>query len=354
MDITPIEAIKLALILRMWKNSNGTENFHGGQMNWITNPALTRIFTRENPTQYISLSLFMELRNRHVVVTGAASGMGRRFALRFLELGARVAAWDINEHGLNSLSEEWRNVCNVEGPVADRRLHTYVCNVASPDAIQHSARETLSDLDHIDIVLNNAGIVSGDWITDLTDEAIERTFAINALAPFRITKAFLPDMITRGNGHIVTIASAGAFLGTPRLSDYCASKSAVAAFDESLRNEMKQRGYPIKTTLVCPFYVDTGMFSGVRTRFSWLLPILKPEKVVERTIRAIQTGRTRLIMPWFIYTIFPLRLLPTRLFDGLVLFFGIMRSMDGFQGRSLPVADTDTDTAADSDSIRRI
>lgn len=321
-------------------------------MNWISNPTLTPIFTLENPTHHSSLSLFMELRNQHVVVTGAASGMGRRFALRFLELGARVAAWDINESGLNSLTEEWAEMCGVERQTTDTRLHTYVCNVASSDAIQHAARDTLCDLDHIDIVLNNAGIVSGNWITDLTDEAIERTFAINALAPFRVTKAFLPDMIKRGNGHIVTIASAAAFLGTPRLSDYCASKSAVAAFDESLRNEMKQRRYPIKTTLVCPFYVDTGMFSGVRTRFRWLLPILKPEKVVERTIRAIQRGQTRLIMPWFIYTIFPLRLLPTGLFDGLVSFFGIMRSMDDFHGRSFP--EPDTDTAADRDSIGKI
>jgi len=319
-------------------------------MNWISNPTLTPIFIRENLTHHISNSLFMELRERHVLVTGAASGMGRRFTLRFLELGARVAAWDINEHGLNSLAEEWQNACNGDRQTTDRHLHTYVCDVASPDAIQLSAEETIRDLDHIDIVLNNAGVVSGNWFTDLTDEALERTFAINALAPFRVTKAFLPNMISRGSGHIVSIASAGAFLGTPRLSDYCASKSALVAFDESLRNEMKQRRYPIKTTLVCPFYVDTGMFSGVRTRFSWLLPILKPEKVVERTIRAIQRGQTRLIMPWFIYSVFPLRLLPTRLFDGVVSFFGIMRSMDDFQGRSFPNADSDPNTAADNKS----
>ena len=85
------------------------------------------------------------------------------------------------------------------------------------------------------------------------------------------------------------------------------------------------------------------MFSGVRTRFSWLLPILKPEKVVERTIRSIQRGQTRLIMPWFIYSVFPLRLFPTRVFDSVASFFGIMRSMDDFQGRSFPNADTATE-----------
>ena len=86
------------------------------------------------------------------------------------------------------------------------------------------------------------------------------------------------------------------------------------------------------TTLVCPFYVDTGMFDGVKTRFSWLLPILSPETVVRRIVSAIENDRRRVVMPWFIYTSWLSRLLPVDWFDGLMAFFGVTHSMDEFRG----------------------
>ena len=258
--------------------------------------------------------------------------MGRLFSLVFLGLGAHVAAWDINAEGLGRLAES----NDPDSGQSESRLHTYVCDVTDQISIGRAAQETLQDLKHVDILLNNAGVVKGKWISELSDEDIETTFAVNALAPFRVTKAFLPEMISRSKGHIVTLASAGGFLGTPKLADYCASKSAAIAFDESLRLEMKHFGYPIKTTLICPFYIDTGMFTGVKTRFSWLLPILTPEFVVKKTVRAIYKGKKRLIMPRFVYSIFLLRVLPVAWFDGLVSFFGISRSMDEFEGHKSP------------------
>ena len=99
-------------------------------------------------------------------------------------------------------------------------------------------------------------------------------------------------MIERNRGHIVTIASAAGLIGVPRLTDYCATKFAAVGLDESLRVELKQRGSAIRTTVVCPYYIDTGMFEGVKTRFSFLLPILKEQKVVDKILRAIE-GESR-------------------------------------------------------------
>ncbi len=263
--------------------------------------------------------------------------MGRLFSLVFLGLGARVAAWDIDADGLDRLAQ----AATTDSDLSTTRLYTYVCDVTDLHSINRASEETLRDLEHVDILLNNAGVVKGNWITELSDEDIERTFAVNALAPFRVTKAFLPHMILRGKGHVVTLASAGGFLGTPKLADYCASKSAAIAFDESLRLEMKQLGHPIKTTLLCPFYVDTGMFSGVKTRFSWVLPILSAEVVVKKSIRAIYHGKKRLIMPRFVYSVLLLRVLPVSWFDGLVSYFGISRSMDDFEGRNKPTSEQD-------------
>jgi all-trans-retinol dehydrogenase (NAD+) len=141
-------------------------------------------------------------------------------------------------------------------------------------------------------------------------------------------------MIADGDGHIVTIASAGGIAGTARLVDYCSSKFAAFGFDESLRLELKRTGAPVRTTIVCPFYINTGMFDGVTSRFGWLIPILEPDDVVRRIVRAIEKDHARLIMPWFVYSTFLVRLLPVPLYDWLCDFFGISRSMDGFKGRT--------------------
>ena len=85
------------------------------------------------------------------------------------------------------------------------------------------------------------------------------------------------------------------------------------------------------TTVVCPYFVDTGMFDGAKTRFAWLLPILRPERVVDRIVRSIQKDRRRLVMPWFVYSAWPSRLLPVSWFDWLMDFFGVSYSMDEFR-----------------------
>ena len=209
-----------------------------------------------------------------------------------------------------------------------------MCDLTDREAIRTTADAVLEAYGHVDVLINNAGIVSGRPLLEIPDENIERTFAVNTLALFWTTKAFLPGMIEHGDGHVVTIASAGGLVGTARMTDYCSSKFAAVGFDESLRLECKRLGYPVRTTVVCPFYIDTGMFAGVKTRFPWLLPILKPEYAARRIVNAVRKKRSRVIMPRFVYTVFPLRLLPTGLFDALLSFFGINHSMDDFRGRS--------------------
>ena len=95
-------------------------------------------------------------------------------------------------------------------------------------------------------------------------------------------------MVARGSGHIVTVASAAGLIGSPRETDYAASKFAAVGFNEALRMELKRSAPGVKTTVVRPFYVDTGMFAGVKTRFPLLLPILKEDDVTERILRAVQ------------------------------------------------------------------
>ena len=112
-----------------------------------------------------------------------------------------------------------------------------------------------------------------------------------------VTKAFLPAMVRHNRGHIVTLASAAGLVGVARQTDYSASKHAAVGFDESLRAELREISPGVMTTLVCPYYVDTGMFEGVRTRIPFLLPILRQRDVVHKIANAIERDRRLLVLP---------------------------------------------------------
>jgi all-trans-retinol dehydrogenase (NAD+) len=262
---------------------------------------------------------------RNVLVTGAASGIGRLMAERFAAEGAQLILWDRDAAGLEALRAALESL--------ECRVWSCAVDVTDRAAVYAMAQRCLEECGPVDVLVNNAGVVSGRTLLEISDEQIERTFAVNTLALFWTTRAFLPSMIKRNAGRIVTIASAGGLVGTGRLTDYCASKFAAVGFDESLRLELARMGSAVGTTVVCPYYISTGMFEGVKTRFSWLLPILTPDYVARRVVDAVARGESRLIMPRFVYASFLVRALPVRVFDALMAFFGISRSMDEFAGR---------------------
>ena len=259
----------------------------------------------------------------HVLITGAASGIGQLMALGALGRGARLTLLDKDAEGL----EKVRKVMGGE-------TAAFAVDLSDRVKVQAVAAEILKTRGPVDILINNAGIVTGKPLLECSDEAIERTFQVNTLALFWMTRAFLPAMIKQGKGHVVTIASAAGLAGVSRLSDYCASKFAAVGFDESLRLECKRLGLPVRTTVVCPFYIDTGMFRGVKTRFSWLLPILDPGYVTRRILDAIEADRKRLIMPRFVLAVLMVKGLAPTLFDAITGFFGVNRCMDDFVGRT--------------------
>lgn len=265
-----------------------------------------------------------DIDGKRALVTGAAGGIGRALVFKLASAGARLALWDVDAKALAALRAELEDA----GYEAD----AFTCDLTRRDEISAVAARTLAESGPVDILVNNAGIVSGKNLLDLSDQEIERTFQVNTLALFWTVRAFLPSMLERDSGHLVTIASAAGLAGTARLTDYCASKFAAVGFDEAVRMELQQADSRIVTTVVCPFFVNTSMFDGASTRFSWLLPILNPEAVADRVVTSIRRNRRRLVMPWFVYSVWPSRLLPVRWFDALMAFFGVSRSMHDFRG----------------------
>src|SRR5262245_26279482 len=193
-----------------------------------------------------------EIAGRHVLITGGASGIGRLMALEAARLRGRVSVWDINAENLDKVVAE----LNQRGHEPARG---FICDVARRERVYAVGEETRAAGGPVDVLINNAGVVSGRSLLDIPDEKIEATFAVNTLSLFWVTKAVLPDMLHRGTGHVVTIASASGRIGVAKLSDYAASKWAAVGFDESLRVELRKSAPGVRTTVVCPFYIDTGM-----------------------------------------------------------------------------------------------
>jgi hypothetical protein len=146
-----------------------------------------------------------------------------------------------------------------------------------------------------------------------------------------LTLELLPSMTGRGSGHIVNIASAAGLVANPRMSVYCASKWAVIGWSDSLRLEMERLRTGVRVTTVTPFYINTGMFAGVRS----VIPILEPEEAVRRILRGVARNRVFVRMPGIIYLLPLVRgLLPLRAFDWFVgTVLGVYKTMNGFKGR---------------------
>lgn len=253
--------------------------------------------------------------------------MGRLMAMKMARLGGRVIVYDVAAEALEAAVNEVR--------AAGGEAYGYVCDVSNRREVYRLAGEVKARMGPADIVVNNAGIISGRRLLEIPDERIEAVFGVNVLALYWVTKAFLPEMIERNSGHIVNMASAAGLLGVDRQTDYAASKHAAVGFTESLRAELKGAGHTgIKTTLVEPFYVDTGMVEGVKSRFPRLLPILKQEEVASKVVRAVMQDKQELRVPSMLKLVPVLRVLPVALFDQLAGFFGVHESMEGFVGRS--------------------
>lgn len=267
---------------------------------------------------------------KRVLITGAAMGLGRLYAERAVAEGATdVIVWDINEAAMSE------TVADLEA--AGGRVHSYIVDVSDRDAITAAAEQVLAEVGAPHILINNAGVVSGNayfWECDPVKD-VEFTMSINALAPMHITRAFLPGMIATGQDcRVVTMASAAGLTSNPRLAAYCASKWAAVGFSDSVRLELEQAGHhQVKVTTVCPYYIKTGMFEGAKSAL--LLPLLEPEDVARDVWKAMLKGHAMLVLPKTVLLNEIVKgVLPTPLRDFLAgKVFGVHKTMEDFTGR---------------------
>ncbi len=268
----------------------------------------------------------MKIKGSNVLITGGASGIGKIMGRMALEKGARnLIIWDINIAAIEAVKQEFKELGNVYG---------YRVDVSSNDTVVNTYKRVLEDCGEVDILINCAGIVTSNKTFDqMSADEITRTININTIAPMFVAHTMLPGMLRRNSGHICTITSAGGMLSNPKMSVYAASKWGATGWSDSVRIELQEMKSKVRITTVAPYYINTGMFDGVK---SPIIPILKPEYVSRKVLRAIEKNKNFAGIPFgFHFIRFWQAFLPTRVFDfffGKV--FGIYHAMDQFTGRT--------------------
>ncbi len=188
------------------------------------------------------------LQRKVVVITGAASGIGRALALDVAGRGALVAVSDVDEPGL----AHTRSL--IAGPV-----HTARLDVSDAAAVTAYADDVRDHFGTVNVLVNNAGVSLTGNIGELSLEDMEWIVGVNLWGVIHGTQAFLPHLIASGDGHLVNMSSLFGLISIPGQSVYNATKYAVRGLTESVREEMLIAGHPVAVTCVHPGGIKTGI-----------------------------------------------------------------------------------------------
>ncbi|MYM57549.1 SDR family NAD(P)-dependent oxidoreductase [Thalassovita mangrovi] len=196
------------------------------------------------------------LQGKRVVVTGAAGGLGRGFALGFAEAGARVIVADINPDGIAETAQMIRDAGGVAEPVT-----VDVTSAASCTALAEAAAGAFGG---IDILVNNAAIYAGlerRSFEDIDEAVFDKVMAVNVKGVWQMSRALTPLMRQAGGGAIVNVASATVFSGSPQWMHYVASKGAVIAMTRSMARELGDD--KIRVNVIAPGFTLTEASLGL-------------------------------------------------------------------------------------------
>ncbi len=263
--------------------------------------------------------------NKVILITGAASGIGKRFAERITEISdVTLILWDRNPNDLKTIKEQ------LQGSAL---IHIASLDITDTERVEFEAEKIIKQKLVPDIIINCAGIVVGKYFHDHTIADIKNTMIINAFGSMLVTRLFLNEMMKRNTGTIVNLASASGYIGNPKMSVYASSKWAVLGWTESLQIEMDRLKSNIKIISVIPSYINTGMFDGVKAPL--LVPILETDHIVDKIISGIYKGKRTIKAPFMVQFVPLLKaLLPVSIFNWLAGgVLGVYSSMDQFEGR---------------------
>jgi NAD(P)-dependent dehydrogenase (short-subunit alcohol dehydrogenase family) len=203
-------------------------------------------------------------KDKVAVITGGASGLGREFALKAAALGMKLVLADVQRDALDRTVEELKQ----QGASAIGLM----CDVRKPEQVQALADATMAEFGAVHLLFNNAGVGSGGLIWENTQADWEWVLGVNLWGVIHGVRIFTPLMLAGAardpdyEGHIVNTASMAGLLNAPTMGVYNVSKHAVVSLSETLFHDLQLVGAPIGASVLCPYFVPTGISQSHRNR----------------------------------------------------------------------------------------
>jgi NAD(P)-dependent dehydrogenase (short-subunit alcohol dehydrogenase family) len=216
----------------------------------------------------------MAFQDRVVLITGAASGIGRQLALTLAAEGARVAALDLQGPALEALAADLKGK-----PVA-----TAVADVTDPAAVRDATARLEAQLGPTDLLIASAGVGRETSAVDFRPEVMAEVINVNLLGVVNSIAAVLPGMRERRRGHLAALSSLASYRGLPRMAGYCASKAGVNAVLDALRVEL--RPFNIAATTICPGWIRTPMTAPLDVPVSDMMDVAEAARRIVAALRA--------------------------------------------------------------------
>lgn len=231
-----------------------------------------------------------DLRGRTAILTGASKGIGVYVARALAKEGANLVLAARSASALEAVREEVERL--------GVRAVAIPTDVGDRSALESLVERSGSEFGAIDILVNNAGIELTLAYHKLTPEEIEEMVRVNLIAPMHLTWLVLPDMLERGQGHIVNMSSLAGKAGSAYGEPYGATKAGLIGFTQSLRGTYRRHG--VSASVVCPGFVEEGMYAKIKEEFGVEAPrrvgVSKPEAVASGVIRAIKKDLPEVIV----------------------------------------------------------
>ncbi|KAL2834498.1 hypothetical protein BDW59DRAFT_48220 [Aspergillus cavernicola] len=211
-----------------------------------------------------------------VVLTGGSNGIGKQVATLLGNRGIKVAILDIQ----------------APQDTLPSTVRFHKCDITSPLAIAEAATTIRTTMGEPTILINNAGICSGRTILNTTEAKTRLQFEVNTLAHYWLAREFLPAMVKRNHGMVVTVASQAGYTVTPNMVDYSATKAAAIAFHEGLAAELVTRynAPRVRTVLLTQGFAKTALINKLTPEDTWLNPLLHPETVADNLVQQVLSG----------------------------------------------------------------
>jgi short-subunit dehydrogenase len=234
----------------------------------------------------------MELRERHVVVTGGSRGIGPAVAERFTAAGAKVTLVARSEADLATVAER----------IGASYLVADLLDLASLAGLV----QRLEAIAPVDVLVNNAGLGSPGPLEEMTGTDLRDLYLLNALVPAELSRLAIPHLRARGSGRLVFISSLSAQVAMPGLTAYSATKAALSQFAEGLRRDLTGSGVGVTNVELGP--VETAMYDEVtayqpcadafnRAIKLRVLAMLTPDQVADAVVKACRKDRLQVVLP---------------------------------------------------------